>query len=97
MSQRWRVGCALLLLLFTLGPCLAGASMVTRARRLSPPPELFSLGPLWIGDMCRDNVAHGRYPPGWCPDAYTVYVVLRTQPRSVIYPVGQLPERVRRR
>jgi hypothetical protein len=97
MSVSWRRGYLILLLLFALGPCALGASIFTRARRLTPPAELFSFGPLWVGDLCRENVAHGRHPPGWCPDYYTVYIVLRTQPRSVVYPVTTLPERIPRR
>ena len=96
MGARWQRGC----LLFMLACCMvlgAVGSLVvvgikTNRLRIAPPAELVDLGPIWIGDLCRDNVAHHRYPPGWCPRDYTVYFVLRTGARGSIHPLLHIPE-----
>ena len=96
MNGRWRRGCLTVLALCCLVPLLAAVLFFTgvRTKRLyfSPPAQIADLGPLWLGDFCRDNVAHGRYPPGWCPPNYTVYIVLRWQGRGSIHPLFEVPE-----
>jgi hypothetical protein len=37
-------------------------------------------------------VAHHRYPPGWCPRDYTIYVILRIGSPASIYPVLRIPD-----
>jgi hypothetical protein len=98
MRSGWRRGCLLVILTCCIALGAAGTLVFAgyKTRRLAAPPaELLSLGPVWVGDFCRDNVAHHRYPPGWCPRNYTVYVILRTDFSSAIYPIFEIPERVR--
>lgn len=71
---------------------LAVAGAKTNRFRRSPPAELLDLGPVWIGDFCRDNVAQRRHPAGWCPRDYTVYVVLRIGSHGSIHPIFQIPD-----
>src|SRR5258705_13031076 len=70
MGARWRRGCLLVMLTCCIVLCTVGSlafvAIKTNRLRIAPPAELLDLGPIWIGDFCRDNVAHHRYPPGGC-------------------------------
>jgi hypothetical protein len=77
---------------FGLVGSIAVIGIKTNRLRIAPPAKLLDLGPIWIGDFCRDNVAHHRYPPGWCPRDYTVYVILRFGARGSMHPVLTLPD-----
>ena len=76
------------------GGSLAIVELKYNRRGLAPPAELFALGPIWIGDFCRYNVAHHRYPPGWCPRDYTVYLIVDLGSRGVIYPMFNIRDSV---
>lgn len=98
MASQWRRGCLVSLLaccmvLGTIG-AITFAGIRTNRFYLAPPAELLDLGPIWIGDFCRDNVAHGRYPPGWCPPDYTVYFIFRVDNRGSIIPIVRIPETI---
>lgn len=96
MAGRWRRGCLTMVLACCIALSLAGVFAVigikTRQLRIAPPAELLDLGPIWVGDFCRDDVAHHRHPPGWCPRDYTVYVILRFGERGSIHPLLQIPD-----
>ena len=98
MAARWQRGCLSLVLscCIMIGAVgsLAVIGVKTNRLRIAPPAKLVDLGPIWIGDFCRDNVAHHRYPPGWCPREYTVYVILRIGGTGSIYPVLRIPDTV---
>lgn len=95
MAGRWRRGCVMVILACCIVLGLAGALAVigiqTNRLHIAPPAELLDLGPIWVGDFCRDDVAHHRHPPGWCPREYTVYVILRFGSRGSIHPVLRIP------
>lgn len=80
---RWQKGClvlaaACLTALLAAGPLTAyGISTQT----LLPPPVLLDVGPVWLGDVCRD--IQSRVVPTRCPPAYTVTLMLERK-RSYI-------------
>ncbi|HET9224476.1 MAG TPA: hypothetical protein VFO07_18325 [Roseiflexaceae bacterium] len=45
-----------------------------RTQTLIPPPVLLDLGPIWLGDVCRD--IQSRVLPRSCPPAYTITLML---------------------
>ena len=96
MSDRWRRGCFTVILAccnaLSLAGVLAAIGVRTNRLRVTLPAELLDLGPIWAGDFCRDDVAHHRHPPGWCPREYTVYIILRFGARGSIHPVLHLPD-----
>lgn len=96
MKARWQRGCLVVFLTFGLILAIAGALLLDgiRANRIfvSLPAQVADLGPIWLGDFCRDNVRHGRYPRGWCPANYTFTVVLRFGDRGSIHPLFEIPE-----
>lgn len=96
MTARWQRGCFILMLACCIALSLVGSIVIigikTNRLRIAPPAELLDLGPIWIGDFCRDDVAQNRHPPGWCPRDYTVYVILRFGSRGSIHPVFQIPD-----
>lgn len=56
---------------------LATASLTTygiRTQALLPPPVLLDVGPVWLGDVCRD--IQSRVMPTRCSPAYTVTLML---------------------
>lgn len=96
MTAQWQRGCVTLILACCIALSLVGSIAIigikTNRLRIAPPAELLDLGPIWIGDFCRDDVAQHRHPPGWCPREYTVYVILRFGSRGSIYPILRIPD-----
>lgn len=94
MSTWWRRRGLRWILIASVALCMLGSVAVGlgggRFRR-TPPAVLLDMGPIWIGDFCRDNVQHRRYPPGWCPRDYTVYLIVRMGARSSIHPLFRIP------
>jgi hypothetical protein len=66
-----------------------------RTQALIPPPVLVDLGPVWLGDVCRD--IQSRVLPRSCPPAYTVTLMLDRKRSYILLriPIGG-PQRSRR-
>lgn len=96
MTARWQRGCLAMMLACCLALGAAGFAAAigvkTNRLRIAPPAVLLDLGPIWVGDFCRDNVARHRYPPGWCPRDYTLYVIFRFGARGSMHQVLTIPD-----
>jgi hypothetical protein len=73
---RWQKGCLALaavglLIVLAAGPLIAYG---IGTQSLIPPPVLLDLGPVWVGDVCRD--IQSRVVPTRCPPSYTLTLML---------------------
>jgi hypothetical protein len=73
---RWRCGC-LALMAAGLALLLMACTLTTfavRTRALTPPAVLLDLGPIWVGDVCRN--IQSSVAPIRCAPAYTITVIV---------------------
>src|SRR5262245_23915549 len=94
---RWHKGC-LALVAACLTILLATASLTAygiHTQALLPPPVLLDVGPVWLGDVCRD--IQSRVMPTRCSPAYTVTLMLERKRSYVLLrrPVAGPPRSTR--
>jgi hypothetical protein len=65
-----------------------------RTQALIPPPVLLDLGPVWIGDICRD--VQSRVVPIRCPPAYVLTLMLNRKRSYVLLRISIAAPRSRR-